>query len=76
MTRTEAVEYLELAKTIFIDEDSSIYHNEIWNALVMAIDALTDDEVDELRGRVDELEELLQDPSRIGSSSFYTLGRL
>ena len=76
MTRAEAVEYLELAKTIFVDEDSSLYHDEIWNALVIAVDALTDDETEELRERVAELEELLRDPDRINSSSYYTLGRL
>ena len=36
----------------------------------------SDDEVEELRERVAELEELLRDPDRINSSSYYTLGRL
>lgn len=39
------------------------------------LEEVDEEEIDELRERVAELGELLRDPSRIGSSSYYTLGR-
>lgn len=79
MNRAEAIEFLELVKVCYIDDNTSLYHDEIHEALDMAIDLLSNEDEEkeeELRERVSELEELLQDPSRISSRSYYTLGRL
>ena len=79
MPKSVAIEMLNNYRQSLLKMVDGLYPDGFMmiDALELAIKALEkEDEIEELRERINELEELLRDPDRINSGSYYTLGRL